>query len=87
MHAGESSVQAVVQTADGGYTLAGNTGSFGAGGLDGYLVKTDSNGNMEWNQTYGGSGHDTSISGVQTVDGGYVLAGSTQSYGAGESDM
>jgi len=87
MHAGESSVQAVVQTADGGYTLAGNTGSFGAGGLDGYLVKTDSNGNMEWNQTYGGTSSEVACDLVKTMDGGYALAGQTNSFGAGGPDF
>jgi parallel beta-helix repeat protein len=67
----------VVQTADGGYALAGSTSSFGAGLDDFWLVKTDVDGNMEWNRTYGGTDYDRAYSVVQTSDGGYALAGST----------
>jgi len=77
----------VVQTGDGGYALAGYTGSFGAGGSDFWLIKTDSLGNWQWNKTYGGSGNDFAYSMVQTIDGGYALAGHTQSQGAGLSDF
>jgi len=77
----------VVQTKDGGYALAGYTNSFGAGGFDFWLVKTDSNGNMLWNKTYGGTGTDIAYSMVQTSDGGYALAGYTDSFGAGGADF
>jgi hypothetical protein len=77
----------VVQTGDGGYALAGWTWSFGAGGLDTWLVKTDAGGNMLWNKTYGGTGYDEAYSVVQTVDGGYALAGETSSLGAGNFDF
>jgi len=77
----------VVQTSDGGYALAGLTTSFGAGGDDFWLVKTDSAGNMQWNQTYGGTKDDQANSVVQTLDGGYVLTGTTASYGAGGNDF
>ena len=76
----------VVETSDGGYALAGWTRSFGAGDLDFWLVKVDSSGNMEWNRTYGGTNFDHACSVVETVDGGYALAGYTLSYGAGEQD-
>jgi hypothetical protein len=65
----------VVQTNDGGYAIAGGTDSFGAGGWDFWLVRTDSAGNMMWNQTYGGAGRDVAYSVVQTGDGGYAMAG------------
>ena len=71
----------VIQTGDGGYALAGITGSFGAGGEDAWLVKTDAAGNMQWSQTYGGKGLDGVSSVVQTGDGGYALAGITLSFG------
>jgi predicted secreted protein len=78
---------ALVQTSDGGYALAGYTNSFGAGGYDFWLVKTDSNGNMQWNKTYGGTGDDEAAALVQTTDGGYALAGYTNSFGAGGYDF
>jgi parallel beta-helix repeat protein len=77
---------ALVQTSDGGYALAGETSSFGAGGYDFWLVKTDASGNMEWNKTYGGTNNDWAYALVQTVDGGYALAGQTLSFGAGSWD-
>jgi len=77
----------VVQTSDGGYALAGFTYSFGAGGPDMWLVKTDSAGNIQWNNTYGGTNWDVAYSMIHTSDGGYVLTGYTYSFGAGGPDM
>jgi len=77
----------VVETSDGGFALAGKTDSFGAGGFDFWLVKTDANGNMEWNQTYGGVESDIAYSLIETSDGGYAIAGYTGSFGAGDSDF
>ena len=84
---GGDSANSLVQTADGGYALAGETASFGAGINDFWLVKTDSAGNQQWNKTYGGTGFDLASSLVQTLDGGYSLAGQTYSYGAGNVDF
>ena len=81
-----SMAQSVVQTSDGGYALAGRTYAIGAGLADFYLVKTDAIGNMIWNQTYGGIENDYLFSMVQTSDGGYALAGYTESFGAGDLD-
>jgi hypothetical protein len=77
----------VVETADGGYAIAGSTYSFGAGKVDVYLVRTDSAGNMLWNKTYGGTNEDAGCSVVETADGGYAIAGSTNSSGAGAHDF
>jgi hypothetical protein len=84
---GDDFAYSVVQTSDGGYALAGYTDSSGQGGFDVYLVKTDSAGNQNWTQTYGGSGDDFAYSVVQTSDGGYALAGYTDSFGAGYYDF
>jgi hypothetical protein len=77
----------LVQTSDGGYVIAGQTDSFGAGSGDFWLVKTDEFGNMEWNRTYGGTSQDTAYSLVVTSDGGYAIAGHTYSFGAGHADF
>ncbi len=74
-------------TADGGYVLLGETTSYGAGEEDAYLVKCDAKGNMEWAKVYGGTGQDRCFSVLQTSDKGYVFAGMTLSFGAGESDV
>jgi hypothetical protein len=79
---GEDKAYALVATSDGGYALAGTIDSFGAGGGDFWLVKTDVNGVMQWNRTYGGAGDELAYSLVVTSDGGYALAGYTGSYGA-----
>jgi len=77
----------LVQTSDGGYALAGYTGIVAGGEMDFWLVKVDGSGNIEWNQTYGETGEDRVYSLVQTSDGGYALAGFTNSFGAGEYDF
>ncbi|MBU0507839.1 T9SS type A sorting domain-containing protein [bacterium] len=74
----------VQQTAEGGYIIAGNTESFGHGvpGVpDFWMVKTNANGDSLWSRTYGGDYSDECIGVEQTVDGGYVLAGTTASFG------
>ena len=77
----------VQQTSDGGFIVLGYTLSFGAGGDDFYLVKTDMNGNEQWNKTFGGTASDVGFFVRQTNDGGLILTGHTLSFGAGVHDV
>jgi hypothetical protein len=77
----------IIQSSDGGYVVAGETLSFGAGYSDIYVVKLDSAGNVQWTKTIGGSYSDGARSIIQSSDGGYVVAGGIQSFGAGYIDF
>jgi len=66
-------------TNDGGFVFSGDTRSFGAGGIDVYLVKTNADGDLIWSQTYGGGGTDQGYSLTQTADDGYAIGGTTTS--------
>ena len=76
----------VRQTADGGYIVAGETHSFG-NGYQFLLIKTDAHGNDEWHRTFGGSGTDRAYELDITSDGGFILAGFTDSKGQGKDDF
>jgi len=84
---GNSVGRAVGEAALGGYVIAGSTDSYGAGGINMWLVKLVSTGNQEWAQTYGGSGDDEAFAVEEITGGGYVLAGYTKSSGAGLEDV
>jgi uncharacterized delta-60 repeat protein len=79
-----SSIQ---QTSDGGYVVGGYTTSFGAGDWDFWVLKLTQDGTIQWQKTYGGQSHDEAHSIQQTLDGGYVVAGYTESFGAGVSSV
>lgn len=83
---GNEEAYSLAQTNDGGYVLAGYTDSYGAGGKDFYVVRTDGEGNVLWTKTLGGTGDDVCRSIQQTTDGGYILAGYTTSFGSGNND-
>ena len=77
----------IIKTSDGGYAITGHSYSFGVGENDVWFIKIDSSGNMIFNQTYGGEMADSSRAVFQKSDGGYVIAGSTFSFGQGENDF
>jgi hypothetical protein len=77
----------VHQTSDGGYIIAGGTNSSGSGDRDAYLIKTDSNGTQQWNETFGGSAFEVANSVQLTSDGGYIVVGGTDSFGNGNRDV
>jgi len=81
---GLSYARCLKQTTDRGYVVAGATETFGAGEFDMFVVKFDSNGSLQWSKTIGGTNYDFANSIVQTTDGGYAIAGYTDSFGNAE---
>lgn len=79
---GTEQYPSVIETSDGGFALGGLTTSYGTGGYDFWLVKTDADGDSLWTRTYGGAGHEYCFSIKQTSDEGYILVGNTNSSGA-----
>jgi hypothetical protein len=77
----------LIETSDGGLAITGVTKSFGAGGYDLWLIKTDADGNKIWDRTFGGWKYDLGFSLIQTLDGGLAITGYTGSYAAGFSDL
>src|SRR5512144_1792502 len=84
---GTQYLYSVVQTNDGGYIATGYTDTYGAGGNDVYIVKTNSYGRMQWQQVLGGSGDDKGFGIVQNASGEYYICGQTNSSGAGNYDV
>ena len=83
--------ESVLQTADGGYVVAGFTdnsqdGDVGLnhGGRDFWLVKLDGTGTIQWQKLLGGSGNDDAGSVQQTADGGFILLGESDSSASGD---
>ncbi|MGB4095655.1 MAG: T9SS type A sorting domain-containing protein [Bacteroidales bacterium] len=79
--------RSIYKTNDNGYIITGYTESFGVGNCDVYLIKTDINGDILWARTYGGAENDVGYSVQQTNDNGYIISGSTRSFGDGSSDV
>jgi hypothetical protein len=76
-----------LQTSDGGYIIAGYTKSKGNGNEDVWIIKTDSKGETIWDRTFGGPNDDRGLSVDKTRDGGYIISGTTASFGAGNYDV
>lgn len=77
----------ICQTKDGGYLIVGYTSSYGNGSSDVYLIKTDSNGIVQWSRTYGGPKDDYGSYVIQSKDGGYVITGYTTSFEDSSGDV
>lgn len=78
---GSSYAKSVVGTRDGGYAFVAHTDAFGAGADDILLMKTDASGNAQWSRTIGGDKDDEPTMLVETSDGGFLVTGSTASFG------
>jgi len=74
-------------TEDSGFVIVGGTGSFGAGGGDIWLLKTDHYGDTLWSKLYGGDSLEDACYVSEIEDSGYMIIGSTHSFGAGEDDI
>jgi hypothetical protein len=76
----------VQQTSDSGYIIAGGVTHFN-NDVNVHLIKTDINGNLLWEKSIGGMEYDEGNCVRETFDGGYIIAGYTESFGAGISDV
>jgi PKD repeat protein len=85
--AGSDQGYALVQLADSSFIVAGQTNSFGAGGQDVYVVRFNKAGKLIWTRTIGGTGNDYARSMVKADAGSVVIAGVTNSFGAGADDI
>ncbi len=78
--------RSIVQLSDSGYVMTGYTSSFGIGGYDIFLIKTDKNGNLLWQKTIGGNDWDFAYSVDTILGGGFIITGTTYSFGNGNAD-
>ncbi len=76
----------LLETTDGGFAILGNTNSFGAGGSDGWVVRTNDTGITLWNQTFGGADYDEFYSISPCPSGGFIVVGETYGFGPGLMD-
>ncbi len=83
---GSEEARSIVPTADGGVALCGITSSYGAGGVDMYVVKVSSTGTVDWTRTIGGTSNEHGRSIALSGDGGYVVSGEVTSFGSGGVD-
>jgi hypothetical protein len=79
--------QSITQTSDGGYALGGYTNSFSTGDYDVFLLKVNANGDTLFTRTFGGYNDDEANFITQTSDGGFALAGQSNSFGMGDYDF
>src|SRR5690606_23435227 len=79
---------------DKGFLIAGRTASFGSGGNDILIVRTDSLGKAKWSKTYGGRSDEAfaqallvRLDMIQVEDSAFVICTATKSFGAGGADI
>ena len=76
--------RSLVLTNDGGYALGGFTWSVGSGQSDYWLIKTNGDGTQQWQRSFGGLSRDSAHALIQTSDGGFALAGWSESFSSGD---
>ncbi|MCP4631994.1 MAG: T9SS type A sorting domain-containing protein, partial [candidate division Zixibacteria bacterium] len=86
-HTGIEVGMSVCEADDGGFMICGYTNSFGYGEFDVYVIKTDSDGNGEWAEMYGGALTDIGNAIIKTSSGNYVINGSSGTYGSGNMNF
>jgi len=83
----EDWAMSIIQTTDSGFAVAGQAGNIITGEYDFLIFRMDNAGNLIWARTFGGAISDRASSIIQTTDSGFVIAGETTSFGAGNSDF
>ena len=71
----------LIRTSDGGFAMSGETGSYGVGYHDAFIAKYTVDGSLLWSRTWGSAGYENASSLIQTIDGGYAVAGVTYIHG------
>lgn len=82
-----ASVTGLELTPDGGYILSGYTDPFNADGSDMLLIRLDADGSILWKEIIGGMRMDRALAVDNTLDGGFIITGKSQSYGHGNEDL
>ena len=82
-----TSIRSIVVAQDGGYVILGTTIPPGTDWNQVYMAKLDQSGNVMWQRDYGGDRSDVGYSVEVTDDGGYVISGSTTSFGVSSRDV
>jgi hypothetical protein len=85
--ASDDSGWSIIQTADGGFVIAGLSATGGVFTSDVFIVKLNMNGTFQWSKTYGGSEDEVVFSIIQTSDGSLIAAGYTDSFGLGGNNF
>ncbi|WP_290623504.1 MULTISPECIES: PGF-CTERM sorting domain-containing protein [unclassified Archaeoglobus] len=76
----------MVEASNGDIIVAGVTESFGAGDYDAWILRLDAEGKIKWQKTYGGAKRDGALAMVEASNGDIIVAGVTESFGAGDKN-
>jgi len=77
----------IATTSDNGYIISGTTKSYGKGKKDIWILKINKSGKISWGRTFGGKGNDWTIDMTKTTDGGFIIAGKSDSFKDGEGGI